>query len=356
MTERFEKTYEMNRLKQSDHVVHAALVSPFENKLDYRRISTMLRVVLQIVTAAIFGGLCIAAEACGDGPTARSGSGFEYPRPTGRFQVGTSYLFLEDSTRFDTFSDDPEDYRWISLRVWYPASPPTGATPAPYGDDEFNRLMVEEGIFDSTYLDEVALRPSASFRDVPLASQGAPWPILIYSSSGVITANVFLFEELASHGYVVLAVGHPYWCEFYFDGEGELFYFDKSNRHYVAMLEEEDATSTKETKEQITRSADAEEKMALFKKLNQLMPTEVADLALWQDDIDFLIDLSLSSTEGRGSIRTVSIRSTSASWNTPRAGPTPVRSVRPAPGSGRGSTSVVSCLAMWWSMTSTDRS
>jgi predicted dienelactone hydrolase len=116
----------------------------------------------------------------------------------------------------------------------------------------------------------------------------------------VITANVFLFEELASHGYVVLAVGHPYWCEFYFNGEGELFYFDKSNRHYTAMWEEENAISTKETKKRITRSADAEEKMVLFRKLNQLMPTETADLDLWQDDIDFLIDqiIELNRREG----------------------------------------------------------
>jgi hypothetical protein len=71
-------------------------------------------------------------------------------------------------------------------------------------------------------------------------------------------------------------VGHPYWCEFYFDAEGELFYFDKSNRHYTAMWEEEDAKSTKDTKEQITRATDAEKKLALYKELNQIMPTEVS--------------------------------------------------------------------------------
>lgn len=263
----------------------------------------MRRVVLQIIMAAIFGCICISAEAVDDGPSARSGGGFDYPHPTGRFKVGTSYLYLEDLTRLDAFSDDPEDYRWISVRVWYPASPPPGATPAPYGDDEFNRSMVKEGVFDSTYLDEVALQPSASFRDVPFASEGAPWPILIYSSSGVITANVFLCEELASHGYVVLAVGHPYWCEFYFDVEGELFYFDKSNRHYTAMWEEEDAKSTKDTKEQITRATDAEKKLALYKELNQIMPTEVADLTLWQEDIDFLIDQLIQFNKEEGLYR-----------------------------------------------------
>ena len=260
----------------------------------------MRRVVLQIVMAAILGCICIAAEAGDDGSSAGSGGKFDYPHPTGRFQIGTSYLYLEDSTRVDAFSDDPEDHRWISVRVWYPASPPPNATPVPCGNKEFTSSMVEQGIFDPAYLDEVVLQPSASFRDVPFDSEGAPWPILIYSSSGVITANAFLCEELASHGYVVLAVGHPYWCEFYFDGGGDLFYLDKSNRHYTAMWEEENADSTKATKERITRATDGPRKLALYKKLNQIMPTEVADLLLWQGDIDFLIDqlIELNKEEG----------------------------------------------------------
>jgi len=258
-----------------------------------------MRRVLQMVTLAVLG--CLRAAAAASGQDAQDASrGFDYPRPTGRFQVGTSYLFLVDSTRHDAFSGDPGDYRWISVRVWYPADPPGSATPVPYGDDEFNRRMVAEGVFDSTFLGEVALQPSASYRDAPFASQGAPWPILVFSSSGVMTANVFLSEELASHGYVVFAVGHPYWCEFYFDGDGDLFFLDKRNPHYIALWEEEDARSTIQTKAQITRSTDVEEKMALFRELNRLMPTEVADLALWSGDVEFLIDrlVALNARDG----------------------------------------------------------
>ena len=189
--------------------------------------------------ASILGFICLTAEAEDIDSSTRSGCGFDYPNPTGRFQIGTSYLFLQDSTRLDAFSNEPEDYRWISVKVLYPANPASGAARAPYGNSEFDKSMVEEGIFDPAYLDHIALQTSASFRDVPFATEGAPWPILIYSSSGVITANVFLCEELASHGYVVFAVGHPYWCEFYFDEGGDLFYLDKSNRHYTAMWEEE---------------------------------------------------------------------------------------------------------------------
>jgi hypothetical protein len=260
----------------------------------------MRRIVLQTALVAVLGSLCLAAEVVENAAAAETARGFDYPRPTGRFQVGTAYLLLEDPTRPDAFSDAPDDHRWISVRVWYPADPPSGAKAMPYADDEFTRSMVEAGFFDASILAEVATKPSASFLDAPFVAKGAPWPVLIYSSSGVMTANVFLSEELASHGYVVFAVGHPYWCEFYFDGEGELFYLDKSNSHYTAMWEEEGSARTIETKERITRSTDAEEKLTLFGKLNRLMPTEVADLALWQGDIDFLIDrlVELNKSEG----------------------------------------------------------
>jgi predicted dienelactone hydrolase len=289
----------MDMKRELDAMILAGSIGRLSAPLQLAR-SIFEHSIPTIVTVILLGYVCFAAASGDDHSHAMSGEGFKYPRPTGEYQVGTSYLFLEDSARLDTISDAQGDYRWISVKVWYPASPPSGATPAQYGNDDFNRSMVEKGIFDRAYLEEIALRPSASFRDVPVASQGAPWPILIYSSSGVITANVFLFEELASHGYVVLAVGHPYWCEFYFDAEGELFYLDKGNKHYTAMWAEEDAKITKDTKERITRATDAETKLALYKELNQIMPTEVADLALWQEDIDFLIDrlIELNSSEG----------------------------------------------------------
>jgi len=32
-----------------------------------------------------------------------------------------------------------------------------------------------------------------------------------------MNVNTFLSEELASHGYVVFSLGHPYWNEVHFD-------------------------------------------------------------------------------------------------------------------------------------------
>jgi hypothetical protein len=244
------------------------------------------RIVMAVMCMLIWWpAVSIASE-----PDEAGAKGWIYPRPTGPFPVGSRYLFLEDPERQDPYSENPKDRRWISTKVWYPAVPGPNAQPAPFGDDQFSRTMVEAGFFDARFLDEVALQQSASYPDAPVGEQDAPWPVLIFSSSGVMTANVFLFEEFASHGYFVVVVGHPYWCEFYFDGQGEMFHFDKNNRFYVEMWKEERSEAVIKTKEAITRSTDDEERMTLFGRLNELMPTEVADLAHWQADIDFVLD------------------------------------------------------------------
>jgi len=56
------------------------------------------------------------------------------------------------------------------------------------------------------------------------------------------------------------------------------------------MWKEENSAEVIATKELITRSTDDEQQMMLYRKLNQLMPTEMSDLPHWQQDIDFLID------------------------------------------------------------------
>lgn len=74
------------------------------------------------------------------------------------------------------------------------------------------------------------------------------------------------------------------------------------------MWDEENAVITKDTKERITRATDGAEKLELYRKLNRIMPTEVTDLALWQGDINFLVDqlIKLDNDEGfyRGRLNT----------------------------------------------------
>lgn len=223
-------------------------------------------------------------------PITDSQPGFSLPKPTGTYAVGTRYFYFIDQSRPDTYSSDPDDYRWMSLQVWYPAKPKPDMKPLPYSDRESTESFVKMGFFHPSFIDDFALRPTHSYLNAPFVETKELFPVILYSSSGVMTANTFLFEELASHGYVVFSIGHPYWCEFYFDAEGKKFRFDKENKYYKEMWKEEGSSAVNETKEKITRAITLNDKLKFQRQLNQLMPTEVSDLLFWSGDIGFVIE------------------------------------------------------------------
>ena len=46
---------------------------------------------------------------------------FRLPEPTGPYAVGTRYFYWIDKSHPDTYTPDPDDYREVSVQVWYPA-------------------------------------------------------------------------------------------------------------------------------------------------------------------------------------------------------------------------------------------
>jgi predicted dienelactone hydrolase len=128
---------------------------------------------------------------------------FAFPTPTGRYAVGTTSLSFVDRSR--TESCDPTSTtapRELVVKVWYP-SVKRNRDKAAYLDDE---RLIPAGKFS-----HLGLVKTHAVRDAPLASEKTPYPVVIYSPSwsGIKTDNTFQTEELASHGYVVLALEHP---------------------------------------------------------------------------------------------------------------------------------------------------
>ena len=213
-----------------------------------------------------------------------------HPKPTGPYAVGSRYFYLTDKARPDLISPDPHDYRAISLQAWYPAEPGPGDQPILLNDRRLIEGYVQEGALHSTILTEWAMEPTHSFLKAKPTKTETPFPVILYSSSGVMNANTFLSEELASHGYVVFSIGHPYWCEFYFDDEGKTTPLDKNNEYYKQLWKEEGSWQVLKAKKEITLAETLEDRPDLYKQLNQAMPTEVNDLLLWGDDIAFVVN------------------------------------------------------------------
>ncbi|MFF1867862.1 alpha/beta fold hydrolase [Streptomyces sp. CB03911] len=142
-----------------------------------------------------------------------------FPEPSGDFAVGTRVVQWTDPLRPETFTADPDDRRTVVVQLWYPArqSPP-GARRAQYlGRTEQEARTVSEALARGVGLpgflvDGVPRARSNSVFDAPVDSGGGRFPLVLFSpgSGGVRTQNTAWAEELASHGYLVAALDHPY--------------------------------------------------------------------------------------------------------------------------------------------------
>jgi dienelactone hydrolase len=129
----------------------------------------------------------------------------QFPVLTGPYQVGKVEYHLVDESRPEIFSTAPDDKRELMVTVYYPTSPPVDANPAPYTTGPIRAEFGTPDFFQDT------VRAHA-FVNVPLAPDGARYPVIIFSPGmGFLPIKYApMLEDLASHGYVVVSLAHPY--------------------------------------------------------------------------------------------------------------------------------------------------
>ncbi|MFI6700499.1 dienelactone hydrolase family protein [Streptomyces sp. NPDC050509] len=142
-----------------------------------------------------------------------------FPEPSGRFAVGTRVVQWTDPRRPESFTADPNDRRTVVVQLWYPArKSPAGAQRAQYlGRTEHEARTVSDALARQVGLpgflvDGVPRARTHSVFNASVAGGGGRFPVVLFSpgSGGVRAQNTAWAEELASHGYVVAALDHPY--------------------------------------------------------------------------------------------------------------------------------------------------
>ena len=129
--------------------------------------------------------------------------GVNLPKLTGSYSVGRVNYDLEDTSRHETFVNDPNKWREIVVTIYYPADPPAHAKPAPYVEGEMAKLLTAQ-----VHLPAAAanLIHSHAYENVSVSSGTFP-VVLFFPGIGTppleYTSTV---EDLASHGYVVAMV------------------------------------------------------------------------------------------------------------------------------------------------------
>lgn len=125
---------------------------------------------------------------------------YPFPPPTGPHAVGMAEYRWMDGSRPERFTKDPDDVRSIAVRAWYPVENAEGSG-ALYIQD-----MAEFG--DGQEFVPVTHVRTNAVLNAPVAA--GFFPVLVYHHGGGWTrfTSTFTTEELASHGYVVVSVGH----------------------------------------------------------------------------------------------------------------------------------------------------
>lgn len=148
---------------------------------------------------------------------------------TGQYQVATIDYTYTDTKRIEPYTDTGEN-RKLNVKLWYPKN-----------------------------------------------SSGT-YPLIVFSHGafGIKTSNETLYNELASHGYVVCSMDHTYQCLYTTDDKGHTTYVDKS---FVKELASDNAESNKQ------QSYDNYQKW----------------MRVRTDDINFVIDYILTQAKSNAS-------------------------------------------------------
>lgn len=130
---------------------------------------------------------------------------FSFPRPTGPYGVGTQVRYLVDKDRPEQHIDGAKGSRELMIQLWYPTEPGVSGVRSAYRDRRTT----------SSWTSQLSLVKTNAIVDAPIApvpKGSGGYPILLFSPSwsGQRVQNTFQVEELASHGYVVVAMDHPY--------------------------------------------------------------------------------------------------------------------------------------------------
>ncbi|MCO5198977.1 MAG: hypothetical protein M9941_14630 [Anaerolineae bacterium] len=152
------------------------------------------------------------------------------PALSGPYAVGTMVLHAVDPQRIEQYGSASDAPREIMLQVWYPTAADNEVTAAPYLDevDLAIKGLAQTLELPAFMLSHVNLIDSGALA-VPQPDTGAaPYPLLVFSHgwSGFRSQSTFLLQELASHGYVVASVDHPYDAAFVIFPDGRAIYND----------------------------------------------------------------------------------------------------------------------------------
>lgn len=132
------------------------------------------------------------------------------PAPTGTRPVGTTALYLKDTSRPDPWVQEAKA-REIMVTLWYPARAGEGRR-APYMTAKESELILKGKKVTGAPYDLLSRTRTHAYEDAKPAGREGGLPLVVLSPGFTMPRSTLtaLAEDLASWGYVVAGVDHTY--------------------------------------------------------------------------------------------------------------------------------------------------
>ncbi|HNO84508.1 MAG TPA: hypothetical protein PKM54_07770 [Anaerolineales bacterium] len=138
----------------------------------------------------------------------------QIPTPSGSLKIGTVIYEFTDTSRTELYSDDKSEPRRFMVQAWYPATPQKSDQHAQWMSNAETFAPAISGYLNlpSFFLDHLALVNVPAYENAQAAKTDTGYPIIVFSHgwNGFNAQNTGQVLELASRGYVVIAVQHTY--------------------------------------------------------------------------------------------------------------------------------------------------
>jgi predicted dienelactone hydrolase len=213
----------------------------------------------------------------------------ELPAPTGPYRIGTTTWRVTDAARPETFAAAGVP-RQVEVLAWYPAAPTEGGKLAPYLREGLAELPPRLRTDFSSLSD---LKTHAILDALP-ATDPKKLPVLLFSHGfgGIPSSYTALIEDLASHGYAVLSIVHPYEAMAATLADGQVIsMFDEAGKprpafnDVIAEWARED-----EIMASVTREAGEEGQVRLLREYLSGLRATNATLDRWVKDTKLVLD------------------------------------------------------------------
>jgi dienelactone hydrolase len=123
-----------------------------------------------------------------------------------------------------------------------------------------------------------------------MLQKGAPFALVIFNHAywAGIPQSTALMEELASHGYVTVSVGHAFETPYFVRPDGSIQAFDPYNAEFAERGRER--SRGHEIERQLTMTRDVQRLEKLIRELFRRRPKAVESVHIWVADIIAVLD------------------------------------------------------------------